>query len=71
MILCNLAEPEQVMKFAKDITSQHPDGVDVLVNNAGILGPIDFDKVGAADMHQSFMYTCLSANCLQCWLLAQ
>lgn len=45
MLLCNLADKRQIKKLIDTIHEQHPDGVNVLVNNAGVLGPIDFDKV--------------------------
>ena len=40
----DLSEKEEVDKLAKDIMNTYKDGVDVLVNNAGMLGPIDYKK---------------------------
>ena len=42
--MIDLSKKEEVDKLAQDIMSKHKDGVDVLVNNAGALGPIDYKK---------------------------
>ena len=42
--VADLSKKEEVDKLAHDIMSQYKGGVDVLVNNAASLGPIDYKK---------------------------
>ena len=42
--IADLSKKEEVDKLAQDIMSQYKGGVDVLVNNAASLGPIDYKK---------------------------
>ena len=45
VITCDLSITERVDKMCKDLSAQHKGGLDVLVNNAASLGPIDYKKV--------------------------
>lgn len=47
ILLCDLTDSHQITQLCKKIFEKHSGGVSVLVNNAGILGPTDRDKVSA------------------------
>ncbi|KAK9803537.1 hypothetical protein WJX73_005670 [Symbiochloris irregularis] len=44
VLCCDLTDKQQIDTLAKNIFKQRSGGVHVLVNNAGTLGPLDFDK---------------------------
>ena len=41
----DLSNLSGIKDWAEDLLSKHKEGLDVLVNNAGTLGPLTFDKV--------------------------
>ena len=45
VITCDLAKLSTIKGFAEGILAKYKDGLDVLVNNAGTLGPLDYGKV--------------------------
>ncbi|KAK9806568.1 hypothetical protein WJX73_002633 [Symbiochloris irregularis] len=43
ILLCDLTDSSQISQLCQKTFEMHSSGVDVLVNNAGMLGPTDFD----------------------------